>query len=148
MRVWDLSVPEADADSGRELHCLTGHTGPVTSVSFSADGRRIVSGGYYGDKTGRVWEAETGECLEVIEGDGDLAAIAAGPEAHAYRALERGREAVIEDAAGGTPVAWFPIGLDKITTHPTQSIWAGGVGSYLCLIKLEGGGKERVKGKG
>ena len=94
MRVWDLSVPEAEADSG--------------------------------------------ECLEVIEGHG-AAAIAAGPEVQAYRALVRERETVIENAAGATPVAWFSVGLDEITTHPTQSIWAGAVGNCLCLIKLDGG---------
>src|SRR6187431_2797383 len=36
-----------------------GHTASVTSVSFSPDGRRIVSGSY--DNTVRVWDAATGQ---------------------------------------------------------------------------------------
>jgi WD40 repeat protein len=38
-----------------------GHTSLVTSVAFSQDGKRIVSGS--SDKTIRVWDAETGEVV-------------------------------------------------------------------------------------
>lgn len=37
---------------------LKGHTGPVSSAAFSADGRRIVTGG--DDGTARVWFSGTG----------------------------------------------------------------------------------------
>ena len=40
---------------------LQGHTGPVTSVTHSPDGRHIVSGS--SDKTIRVWNAITGESV-------------------------------------------------------------------------------------
>jgi WD40 repeat protein len=42
---------------------LKGYTGSVTSVAFSPDGTRIVSGSY--DETIRIWDAKTGE--EVVE---------------------------------------------------------------------------------
>jgi WD40 repeat protein/serine/threonine protein kinase len=38
---------------------LRGHTGPVHSVAFSPDGKRLVSGGY--DGTVKVWDAQTGQ---------------------------------------------------------------------------------------
>ncbi|KAF8962292.1 hypothetical protein BDZ97DRAFT_1702551 [Flammula alnicola] len=52
---------------GRELTwpsiqgTLNGHTEAVTSVTFSEDGKHIVSGSY--DMTIRLWDAETGEQL-------------------------------------------------------------------------------------
>ncbi|KAJ6564303.1 WD40-repeat-containing domain protein, partial [Mycena capillaripes] len=46
---------------------LEGHTNWVTSVAFSPDGKRIVSGSY--DHTVRIWDAETGAALrEPLEG--------------------------------------------------------------------------------
>jgi WD40 repeat protein len=40
---------------------LEGHTDPVTSVAFSPDGKRIVSGSW--DNTVCIWDAETGAAL-------------------------------------------------------------------------------------
>ena len=39
---------------GEEMLTLKGHSGSVLSVSFSPDGKRIVSGSY--DKTVKVWD--------------------------------------------------------------------------------------------
>ena len=69
VRVWD-------AQSGAELAVLQGHTKSVLGVSFSRDGRFIVSDSF--DQTTRVGDAETFTCREVISGLGDLRAIAAG----------------------------------------------------------------------
>jgi len=58
-RIWD-------ANSGRELLVLVGHTGPVTAVAFSPDGKKLVTGSR--DSTARVWDAASGEqllCLAV-----------------------------------------------------------------------------------
>ena len=45
---------------------------------------------------------------------------------------------VIEDAANGTPLAWFPLAIKAFASHPTDPLWAGGVGNYVCLFTLEG----------
>ena len=45
---------------------LHGHTSTVTSVSYSTDGTRIVSGSY--DKTVRIWDAVTGQLYSTLEG--------------------------------------------------------------------------------
>ena len=42
------------------------HEESVNSASFSPDGRRIVSAS--GDRTVRIWDAATGECIRTLEG--------------------------------------------------------------------------------
>jgi WD40 repeat protein len=127
VRVWD-------AESHAKLTCLRGHEYPVTNVAYSPDGRRIVSGSY---DTVRVWDATSGECLEVIQGFGDVASIAAGGAAFPWRAMRLDLETVIVPAGGGEAVAWFPA-MNDITTHLSGRIWAGSWGNHLYLIRLEG----------
>ena len=42
---------------GQEIKTMTGHTQPITSLSFSAESSRLVSGGL--DCTVRVWDVKT-----------------------------------------------------------------------------------------
>jgi WD40 repeat protein len=132
----DNTVRLWDAASGAQLACLRGHDGWVTSVAFDPTGRRLAS---QSDDEMRVWDALSGECLEVLLGSGEVSALvvrAAGTLA--WRAMTRGLETVIEPAAGGTAVAWFSPALKRITTHPSGRIWAGVAGSHVYLIRLEG----------
>ena len=48
------------------LKVLKGHTEPVTSVTFSPDGKQIVSGS--NDKSVQVWDVSTGNVLKVLKG--------------------------------------------------------------------------------
>jgi WD40 repeat protein/tRNA A-37 threonylcarbamoyl transferase component Bud32 len=61
----DGTVRVYDAASGQELLVLKGHTGSVTGVAYSLDGRRIASAG---DGTVRVWDAATGDELLALKG--------------------------------------------------------------------------------
>ena len=112
-----------DADSGEELLVLRGHEDSVNAVCYSPDGGRIVSGSR---EDVRVWDSESGECLEAVRGQGDVAAIATGRERFPWRALMRDGETVIEAADTVRPVAWHSDGLRPLTTHPSGRIWAGG----------------------
>ena len=51
-----------DAQTGQELVSLKGHTGGVTSVAFSPDGKRVAS---VCDDAVKVWDAQTGEELRL-----------------------------------------------------------------------------------
>ena len=90
------------------------------------------------DTTVRVWAAGSGTQLVVLEGTGDVEAIAAGPSRFPFHALGRGLETVIEDTATAAPVAWFPVHFDHISTFPNGRAWVGASANHLYIITLEG----------
>jgi hypothetical protein len=51
-----------DASSGQYLFTLTGHSSGITSVCFSHDGQRIVTGAFF-DGMAKVWETAGGKEL-------------------------------------------------------------------------------------
>ena len=48
----------SQAGAGWQVRTLAGHSGWVTSVAISADGKRVVSGSE--DETVKIWDGETG----------------------------------------------------------------------------------------
>ena len=53
-----------------DMYLLSGHSLRVYSVAFSADGSKVVSGS--GDKTVKIWSADSGEVLQTLSGDIDM----------------------------------------------------------------------------
>jgi WD40 repeat protein len=58
-----------DADSLELVTELAGHDRPIWSMSFSADGRRLASGGE--DRVVKVWDTASGEQLAELRGHSD-----------------------------------------------------------------------------
>jgi WD40 repeat protein len=56
-----------DVPKGRCVKVLHGHTSWVRSVSFSPDGRVLVSGSQ--DETIKLWDVKMGECLKTLRAD-------------------------------------------------------------------------------
>ncbi|MBY0523461.1 MAG: caspase family protein [Gemmataceae bacterium] len=52
--------------SGQAMRALRGHTGTVTSLDFSADGKFLVSGS--GDNTARIWDVTSGKFVRSLTG--------------------------------------------------------------------------------
>ncbi len=57
MKLWD-------ADTGQLLRTFAGHSGEVTSVAFSPDGKQLFSGG--SDGTRKLWDVATGNLLVTL----------------------------------------------------------------------------------
>jgi regulation of enolase protein 1 (concanavalin A-like superfamily) len=55
-----------DAATGREVRTLQGHRGTVTSVAFSPDGQRLVTGS--ADRRAKLWDAATGREILTLQG--------------------------------------------------------------------------------
>jgi hypothetical protein len=127
VRVWDL-------DSGKEAASLHGKWVTVTRLAFALDGRRIYCGST--DHKLRIWDLETGQWHEEDEGLHDVAALVAEPGRHGFHAVARERETVVRNEAG-EEVAWVPMSLKRLLTHPEGRAWAGSFRSHLYLFRLE-----------
>jgi WD40 repeat protein len=96
-----------DLATGKLRHTLRGHTGAITALTFSRDGRDLVSGGY--DGTVRLWDRATGKPTATAAMDGDgrwsfvtEAGFYTGPDgADDALSLVRGTKAVSGAAARG-----------------------------------------------
>ncbi len=105
-RVWD-------AQTGRVISTLTGHTSEVIDAKFSPDGRLIVTGSW--DKTARVWDAASGKSLVVLRGHADIGVhVAFSPDGK--RVATALRDAIrIWDAQTGNMVSRFESdGIDPV----------------------------------
>ena len=54
------------AADGKLAHVLLGHAGPVLSAEFSGDGFSVITASE--DATAKLWDVESGECVQTLEG--------------------------------------------------------------------------------
>ena len=133
MRVWD-------AANGAELHCLRGHEDSVSSVSFSPDGQRIVSGSR--DQTVRVWDAARGAELFCLHGHEDSVwSVSYSPNGE--RIVSRSGDGTVRvwDATSGAELHCLRGHQDEVTSvsysPDGQRIVSGSRDLTLCLWDAE-----------
>jgi WD40 repeat protein len=94
IKVWD-------AQTGRETLTLKKLSGYVRSVSFSPDGKRIVSGS--GDKTLKVWDAQTGQETRTLKGHtGFVTSVSFSPDGNR----------IVSGSLDNTAIVWDISSLD------------------------------------
>ncbi|MBQ2385681.1 MAG: hypothetical protein II300_00175 [Bacteroidales bacterium] len=80
------------------LQTLEGDSASVLSVAFSPDGTKIISGS--GDKTIKIWDANTGQCLKTFKGhSGVVTSVAYSPDGTRIISGSEGGSIKIWDAA-------------------------------------------------
>ena len=137
-RVWD-------AATGAGILALKGHSGLVTSVAFSPDGTRIVTGSW--DHTAKVWDAATGRELHTLKGhDKYVWSVAFSPDGQRIVTGSHDHDVRVWDTSSGKMnfilrahtdhvrgVAFSPDGTRIVTCSDdrTAKLWEAGTGLEL-----------------
>ncbi len=96
--VWDLPT-------GRLVHSLRGHTGPIWDMAFGPEGAVLLS--VSGDGTGSIWDMSTGAQRSVIPSNGaPLLAAAFSPSG----------DVVAIGSWSGAVSLWNPVSADQVAT--------------------------------
>jgi WD40 repeat protein len=123
VKVWD-------AATGQELHTLKGDTGPVSSVAFGADGKRLASGSWSG--TVKVWDAATGQELRTLKGHSGTVTSVAFSAADTH---------IVSGSPDGTVIVWDPATSQELLTLQGHT-------DAIFSVALSADGKRIVSGAG
>ena len=95
---------------------LTGHTKEVRSLAYTPSGQ-LISGG--GDRTVRVWEPVSGECLHAVKAGRVVYAVAVSPDGRWFASAGR-------DRRQEGRILWNFIQIHAADGIPAKSLtWAG-----------------------
>jgi WD40 repeat protein len=84
----DITIRLWQIESGKQLKCLKGHLGTISSLAFTNDGNSLVSGSW--DGTVRLWDVNSGkEVRKLMDQAGAISAIAVSPDGKSLAATAK-----------------------------------------------------------
>lgn len=117
-RVWDLA-------QRRMIRELIGHSDWLTSVAYSPDGLRLVTGSR--DRTAKIWNADTGQMLFSLEGHSDtVTSVSFSPDNNAVALASADRTVSVWNANAGEKTRTLEGHEDRL-----NSVAYGPSGRYL-----------------
>jgi WD40 repeat protein/serine/threonine protein kinase len=133
---------------------LRGHLGEITSVAFSPDGQRIVTGS--SDGTAKIWDAATGKEVFTLQGHfQEIISATFSPDGQRIATGSRDQTAKIWEAASGkvlvtlqghgdrvNSVVFSPDGRRVATgsSDGTAKVWEAASGNELLTLRAHTGG--------
>ena len=124
----DFPVYLIRLEDGHLVHVLRGHENNILSLAFDAQGTRLASGSSGADKSIRIWQVASGECLQTLKGHaGAISGLAFSPRNVLASAsldksariwdLDTGKTLHLLDghSAAVRAIAWSPDGKSLVT---------------------------------
>jgi WD40 repeat protein len=123
-RVWD-------ADTGRPLHVLRGHTVTVSGAAFSADSKHLATSSW--DQTVRIWDVAAGTEILTLRGHTDAVnAVAFHPNSRLLASAGGDKRVKVWDLTRDPEVLVIPRGYEGVQAlafHPSgKKLAATGLG--------------------
>jgi WD40 repeat protein len=143
LQLWDLR-------NRRVRATLTGHASMVYAVTYTPDGRTVVSAGY--DHTVRLWDATTGKLRQTLSGHTDgVLCLARSPDGRTLATGGRDKTVRLWDLATGkqqlpltghthevSRVAFCPDGRTVASSSPDGTVWVRDVATGVTVWRRPG----------
>jgi WD40 repeat protein len=135
LRLWDLDSPQTPLS-------LQGHTGPITCLVFSPNGKRLASSSL--DQTVRIWDVLTGKETSVLPEEAGVLAVAISPDGRWIAAGSEDRTVKLWGPPGDEVLSLSPGGvINNVVFSPdgrrvaasssnrALTVWDAGTGEEL-----------------